>query len=191
MDNNGSNNKLNFEKMIEESAFCPICLKIAEDAMEAECCGQIFCNKCINKVESNLCPICRRVNLKVHSSLTMRKLIKTLPVKCIHGCGFTDTMENIKKHYFVCKSRDFTCKINKCGVVLKKSEFLCHVIDIHEDVIIGISENYDKIISPSLAKKLKDPMLLIDLKKEDFKTSDLLKFSCLKYSYFDEVIEFD
>ena len=159
-------NKPNFEKIIEDSAFCPICFKIAEDAMESECCGQIFCNRCINKVESNVCPMCRRVNLKVHISLSMRKLIKNLPVKCIHGCGFTDNTENIKKHYFVCKNRDFTCKINKCGSVLKKSEFLCHVIDCHEEIVIAISENYDKIFSPSIAKKLKDPYLLVNLKKE-------------------------
>ena len=191
-ENNGSEtSKLNFEKILEESASCPICLKIADDAMESECCGQIFCNKCINKVESNICPICRRVNLKVHISLTMRKLIKNLSVKCIHGCGALETIENIKKHYVVCKNRDFTCKINKCGMIFKKSEFLCHVIDSHEDVIIGISENFEKIISPTLAKKLSDPNTLVDLNREDFKASDFLKFSGLKYSYFDEVVEFD
>mmetsp|Transcript_25602 Transcript_25602/g.26700 ORF Transcript_25602/g.26700 Transcript_25602/m.26700 type:complete len:202 (-) Transcript_25602:43-648(-) len=195
-----SNNDLseNYHKIVEESATCPICLKLAEDAMESECCGFFFCNKCIVRLEKKECPCCRETKFKYHSALGMRKLIKNLPVKCVFACGYVDSNENIRKHYFNCKFRDFHCSIHHCQVVMKREDFLEHLMKEHSEVMINISENFDKVFPPKVQKKIKEP---------DFKNSIKEKNEIVVYNngnsnkltnsmmrppiYFDEIIEFD
>ena len=86
----------------------------------------------------------------------MRKLIKNFPVSCTYNCGYIDSYENINKHYFSCKLRDFTCNIHNCSSVFKKSDFLEHITSEHPEVMINISESFDKIFTSKIQKKLKD-----------------------------------
>lgn len=178
----------NYSKIVEESSTCPICLKIAEEAMESQCCGFIFCQKCIYKLIKYECPCCRELRFKYHPALSMRKLIKTLPVKC--ECGYIDSNDNIKKHYMYCNLRTFTCDILKCQVVLKREDFLEHVVKEHSEVILNVSENFHKLFSTDIQKKIKD----IDFKKCLKDRDEIIIYNGnsnkLNTNYFDEIIEF-
>lgn len=186
-----------YSKLVEESALCPICLKLAEDAIETECCGSIFCQKCIDRIEKDSCPCCRYVGLRIHPSLAIRKLIKNFPAKCSYNCGFIGTIENIKKHYFDCSLRDFTCNIHKCGCIYKKSDYLQHLINYHSEVLINVGENFDKIFNSKIQKKIKESDFKNTIKDKNEiiiyngNSNKLNNLTIMRPSYFDEIIEFD
>ena len=185
----------NFSKIVEESTICPICLKLSVDAVESECCGSIFCNNCILKIEKNECPICRNHNFKYHNALGIRKLIKNLPVTCTFNCGHKDSNENMKKHYHTCQYRDYKCSVTGCNIVCKRDEFLKHLVNEHTSVLINIGENFEKVFSPKSQKKIKDFDYLQSLKNKNeiiiSNGSNKLNFSLMRPNYFDEIIDVD
>lgn len=184
-----------FSKIVEESTICPICLKLAVDAVESDCCGAIFCESCIIKIEKKECPLCRNYNFKYHNALGIRKLIRNLPVMCAHNCGHKDSNENMKKHYHSCPLRDYKCNVNGCNIVSKKEEFLNHLIVEHSSVLINIGENFEKVFSPKSQKKIRDSDYLQSLKDKNeiviSNGSNKLNFSLMRPNYFDEIIDID
>lgn len=184
-----------FSKIVEESTICPICLKLATDAVESECCGSIFCDSCIIRIEKKECPICRNYNFKYHNALGIRKLIKNLPVMCTFNCGHKDSNENMKKHYHSCQLRDYKCSVNGCNLVCKRDEFLNHLITEHTTVLINVGENFEKVFSPKSQKKIKDSDYLQSLKNKNeiviSNGSNKLNFSLMRPNYFDEIIDVD
>jgi len=193
--NDNEENEMYF-KIVEDTTTCPICLKLAENAMESECCGFIFCQKCIVRIEKRECPCCRESKFKYHPALGMRKLIKNLPVKCSYNCGFVDSYEKIKNHYFNCKFRDFTCCIHNCFKILKREEFLEHIIKSHSEVVINIGENFDRLFAPTVQKKIKDPDFKNSIKDKNEivilnGNSNKLNLSIMRPNYYDEIIEFE
>ncbi len=186
-----------YSKMVEELSTCPICLKLAEDAVESECCGFIFCSNCIRKIEKVECPCCRNSNFKYRPALGMRKLIRNMPIKCIYDCGHVDSMENMNKHYFSCKLRDFTCNIHNCSSIFKRDMFLDHLIKDHSEVLINISECFNNLFSSKIQKKLKESDFKTSIKDKNEiiiyngHSSRLNNLTNVRNAYFDEIIEFN
>lgn len=192
-------NTFNYNKVIEESVTCPICYKLAENAVESRCCGFIFCQKCINLLDKNECPCCREPKAEFVSSLSMRKLIKNFPVNCKYNCGFEDSYENIDKHYYMCKYRDYYCDVNKCLFVGKKDDFMQHILLDHNKMMVNICENFSKIFNPKFQKMLEETTFKNDLKKN----KDMIVFHCsdgnrinnnnkqIPCVFYDEVVDID
>lgn len=140
-----SKQKPNYEgfiRSIEEHCYCPICIKIAKNAVESECCGNIFCASCTKKLVS--CPICRKENMKTHQSLLLRKIIKSIPIKCIYDCGYVNTVDSMETHYLNCLNRLFICKINNCNKNFKREEFVKHICKDHESFVISVAEKAEE-----------------------------------------------
>ncbi len=135
----------NFIKLIEEHCYCPICIKIAKNAVESECCGNIFCLGCSKKLFN--CPICRKENMKTHQSLLVRKIIKSIPIKCVYDCGYINTADLMDHHYLSCENRLFVCKIQNCNKNFKKDDFIKHISKDHENFMITIAEKYDDFLA--------------------------------------------
>ena len=181
-----------FFRLIEEHCYCPICIKIAENAVESECCGNIFCLLCTKKL--NNCPICRKENLKTHQSLMMRKIIKSIPIKCIYDCGYINTIDLMDQHYLLCQNRLFNCKIQNCNKYFKKDDFIKHISKDHENFIITIAEKYEDFIS--YQQQLKKTNSNGHLIKMNFNTAEDIVYNQMhinngKVSYVDEIIDIE
>jgi hypothetical protein len=96
-------NKLNIPNnfiLIEKNLFnCIICFEIKENLLETECCGIFICNDCNNILNSNKCPICKKVTIISISKLAKRIFNNSI-TKC-KICDFSDNQENLKKHYLI------------------------------------------------------------------------------------------
>lgn len=121
---------------------CPICLEIAENAVECIQCAQILCQKCT--VELKRCPICRKES-SFKDSAFARKLINNLPKTC-DDCGMKTTIIEFKNH--VCPNRKIKCGF--CQFVGFRAELISHAAQIHSKEIMdnfgGISNKKSNLL---------------------------------------------
>lgn len=62
----------------KEEVRCPICLNVAEDAVESVCCHHVFCYGCADGLHSFTCPLCRRNDFRVKSNIPLQRVIHKL-----------------------------------------------------------------------------------------------------------------
>ena len=128
---------LEFLDKIPAFSVCPICAGVARNALQATCCGQIFCSGCVisssNKERSHkrhrTCPRCRRHPMgHCYPDRNVDRLIEELHVKCanhLSGCEWTGELRNIKTHEKVCVHAIAPCP-NKCGEKLPRHKLSEH-----------------------------------------------------------------
>ena len=123
------------ERDMEEEFTCPICMDVAEDAVETSCCHHIFCEECLVDVRNNCCPQCR-APLSAQPSHLARRLIGNMPVACPYKCDAKVTRSELKSHSNNCPQRMYDCPSPKCGFKALKEEFANHLFNEHKDVIV-------------------------------------------------------
>jgi hypothetical protein len=99
---------------LEENFTCPICLEFAKNAVEAECCTKIFCEKCIvdNLKKFGTCPCCRATKITWHPSKIARKVISEIKVPCDY-CEEMVESGALEAHQAKCPKVPLACKICK------------------------------------------------------------------------------
>ena len=119
-------NKEDFQESLEfveeppEDFKCPVCLSVVKEPHLTECCGHLFCQKCIDRVikYKRPCPLCKEADF--HTMLdkrTLRELreLKVLCVRSKHGCRWEGTVNDLQRHlYSDCKFEYAMCS-NGCG----------------------------------------------------------------------------
>ena len=192
-----SKHKPNYEshiRLIEEHCYCPICIKIAKNPVESDCCGNIFCSLCTKKLSN--CPICRKENLKTHPSLLIRKIINAIPIKCNFECGYINTVDFMEQHYLSCQNRLFICKIQNCNKSFKKPEFILHIGKEHENFLLTVAEKYEEFMSFQQQQFIKSTSINGNIIKMNFNTAEDIVYNQMhinngKVSYVDEIVDID
>ena len=85
---------------------CPICSKVLRDARLTECCGQHYCDSCLEKWMSGkgkkrTCPHCRKENVRTMLNKEKIREINELRVRCTNrekGCGWVGALETLRDH---------------------------------------------------------------------------------------------
>ena len=86
---------------------CQICTKVIHEPHLAVCCGQHFCESCLNKwftrQGKESCPHCRAEGETFHHVINkgLRSEINQLKIKCSHhgeGCKWTGELGELKTH---------------------------------------------------------------------------------------------
>ena len=86
---------------------CQMCNKVFRDPHLAVCCGQHFCETCLNKwftkQGKESCPHCRAEGEEFHHviDISVRREVNQLKIKCSnHGedCQWTGELGTLKKH---------------------------------------------------------------------------------------------
>ena len=110
-----------------EWLICAVCQALAHDPVQANCCGKIYCTRCIEKwkTRSNSCPTCRSTEqsdppFNVFPDKNARQRISSLAVYCPNwtsGCDKKIGLTNVGKHLTSddgCPDQLVDCG-NKCG----------------------------------------------------------------------------
>lgn len=111
---------------VADEYHCPICLLVIKKPMLTSCCGNHFCQDCIQPIlnKSSPCPMCKNSGFTVLLNKHHQRKIEELTICCVHkkeGCEWTGPLSNLKDHLDKkCPNAMVTCT-NKCGEnVLRK-----------------------------------------------------------------------
>lgn len=133
--------------MDEASYTCAICLDIADEAVETNCCHHIFCEQCSSSMLGKPCPHCRN-NLKVEVAHFARRIIGNMVTECKNsGCDYKICRSEMKQHEKKCQHRTYTCP--KCSFSGSKMFFAQHLFQEHLTEVIN---NAEKCFSPNEPK---------------------------------------
>ena len=82
---------------------CPVCQDIVTVPFQVDCCGKVFCQKCLKRVrEGRLsCPTCNQDNYKLHQDKGLEKALEHLKVHCRYceaGCSWTGKLNQLDNH---------------------------------------------------------------------------------------------
>ena len=116
-----------FVERPHEWLICAVCQALAHDPVQANCCGKIYCTRCIErwKTRSNSCPTCRSTEqsdppFNVFRDRNARQRITSLTVYCPNwkdGCGKMMDLSDTENHLVSdngCPFHVVECG-NKCG----------------------------------------------------------------------------
>ncbi len=98
------NTGYDFVNTIPEKLTCSICTNVLSDPCLTECCGQHFCQRCLQfwlKARNKTCPHCRTVNFAhiLDKSVTLE--INKLMIRCSHneeGCEWVGELGDLRTH---------------------------------------------------------------------------------------------
>lgn len=95
---------------IEDEFLCPICLEVAEDAVETECCNHAYCEEHATTIAAGggACPTCRKTPFRYRPAIIVRRLIGNLPAECPFCKSTTIQRGNLEDHKKSCAKRPST-----------------------------------------------------------------------------------
>ena len=102
---------------------CRVCLQILHEPHFVSCCGNRFCQSCINpiKVGGKSCPLCNAATFELMHDKQLERTLKDLKVHCIHadsGCKWSGELGLLSKHLNVYPESE--ALLEGCGFVIIK-----------------------------------------------------------------------
>ena len=134
---------------------CPICLLVLRESHQATCCGNNFCQPCIEHVQADNkpCPTCSTAEFSVVSIIGFQRSLYKLHVYCSHkkeGCQWTSELGELDKHlnenpilgeqFIGCEFVEVEC--NDCGKSFQRQHFKAHQLEQHP-FSCGYCHNYE------------------------------------------------
>ena len=127
---------LEFVESPSEDFDCPVCFQIMQDPFLTACCGNHFCEVCMEttKKKNNRCPFCKEKRIAGIVDKKFQRQINELQVYCLqrkHGCrwcgelGKLSTHLNMDKEDGQCKYVMLWCSLS-CGTRLFRFELKKH-----------------------------------------------------------------
>ena len=82
---------------------CTVCLLILREPYQAKCCGNIFCEACVKRLEADAkrCPTCNALNFNVFPDKRLKRSLNEFSVYCSHkeeGCKWVGELGELDKH---------------------------------------------------------------------------------------------
>ena len=118
---------------------CPVCLNILRDPHQVTCCGNNFCESCIERVKAGdgACPMCKKKNYQSFADTKCLRIINGLQVYCLNqkeGCQWKGELKYISTHTNrgkregECLYQEVKCRYEEC-----ESKSQRHHLDLHEE----------------------------------------------------------
>ena len=114
---------------------CPLCLHVTKDPHLTSCCGQHFCQVCIDQIltDQKPCPFCKSATFSVMLDKKQNRKVHELKVYCIRkeqGCMWSGELGNLGSHSDIdsgdCQYIKVKCTYS-CGEQLQKCHLQEHV----------------------------------------------------------------
>ena len=119
--------ELSFVRALPDDYSCMICAKLLNEPHLTDCCGQHFCQVCLDKwfkkQGKKICPHCRSESFSHMRYLPLKRKVDLLRVCCTYkknGCEEITTVGKLKSHTDKCGFVPVACTQNCRKVVLRK-----------------------------------------------------------------------
>ncbi len=127
-----SQNEPEFVDKLTDDNICCICTNLLNSPMLTDCCGQHFCEECLQnwlqRHGQRTCPHCRAQGFNYIKSLPMERAIDSLKIYCPNsskGCDKIPTLGECNQHLEKCLFVEISCT-KKCGERMFRKELLDH-----------------------------------------------------------------
>ena len=129
---------IDFVELPSEEFNCPICLGILQDPYLTACCGNHFCEECIDNVKksNDKCPLCQAKPLSGVVNKHFKRKLNELKVYCKHkreGCKWKGDYGKLNQHLAIDKSEGecqfvmLKCPLSSmCGKLLPRKSLAHH-----------------------------------------------------------------
>ena len=112
---------------------CTICLNILKEPHLNNCCGQHFCQQCIQRIidDQKPCPLCNKADFVVILDKKTERKILDLQVKCRkhqNGCDWVGELRSVDQHCDRCTYAEVDCP-NSCGELVQRRLLPSHLED--------------------------------------------------------------
>ena len=113
---------------------CPDCLCVTREPHLTDCCGQHFCQACINRIitsENPIVPCCQARKFNVMIDKKRRRKVLKLKVRCtMKGCDWSVKLGKHKRHLDThCQYVDVKCS-NRCGEIFQRRHLAKHLLEL-------------------------------------------------------------
>ena len=93
--------------LISDDLKCPLCLDLLKEPALTSCCGQHFCQKCIDnvKAETHKCPLCNENKFETFLDKQKQRTVNALKVYCrmrVRGCEWEGELGKLNQHLDIC-----------------------------------------------------------------------------------------
>ena len=114
---------------------CPLCLHVTREPSLTSCCGQHFCQTCINKIltDQKPCPLCKASGFAVFFDKKQKRRVVSLKVVCSKkaaGCDWVGSLGDLDSHVSVangdCQFVSVNCS-NNCGETVQRKLLATHL----------------------------------------------------------------
>ena len=120
--------EFDFVKDLPDEYSCMICAKVLNEPHLTDCCGQHFCQGCLDKwferQGRKICPHCRSESFSHILSLPLKRKVDSLQVYCTYqenGCNKITTVGEVNSHTDKCGFAPVACPLLGCEeTVLRK-----------------------------------------------------------------------
>ena len=121
-----------FVKELPDDYLCMICAKVLNEPHLTDCCGQHFCQACLEqwfkKQQKKICPHCRSESFSHISYIPLKRKINALDVYCPNqkeGCKVITTLRELNTHKNICGFVKVFCT-QGCGVSIFRKDLTQH-----------------------------------------------------------------
>ena len=121
-----------FIDSVPEDFYCKQCSLVARKLTFTSCCGESYCNACINQ-DNKPCPGCGTQDFQTFQQIKYQKKILSFRVSCSlkkRGCGWCGPLEHLDTHLDTdtgdCEYTDIDCPL-KCHNKISKKNISHHL----------------------------------------------------------------
>ena len=113
---------------------CPLCLHVTRDPNLTSCCGQHFCQVCINRIQTKHqpCPMCKETKFTVMLDKKQNRKVLELKVYCTmkeQGCSWTGELGGLSRHLEDCQYVTVACT-KGCGASFQRHCMAVHIAEL-------------------------------------------------------------
>ena len=114
---------------------CPLCLHVTREPSLTSCCGQHFCQTCINRIltDQKPCPLCKASGFTVLLDKKQKRRVVSLKVVCSEkaaGCDWVGSLGDLDSHVSEangdCQFVSVNCS-NNCGETVQRKLLATHL----------------------------------------------------------------
>ena len=123
---------------------CAICLSVCRSAVEATCCGQLYCEVCIKQLQH--CPTCRHGPFTTTTNKTVRRAIGKLRTTC-ENCNVEMQRCDMEAHAKECPMTKYECAASNCKFEGTQLQFSEHLMTKHKFDVLQLCSTRLKDVS--------------------------------------------